>query len=269
MRKKLFILLLLVVPSFMMSKAQPASGRLDTFRTQVLPAYSTYFGSADLTEGGHLHLLALDSYIQLSPSARKSVMDKLLKSWQEPLVMVSYGSVNELWGRDADGVSSILLDSWDSNPRELETKPATIKTPAHPWFCYAGYHFQYDSEKNINLALNTRIGFFLLRNRWDLAATFTGSVFGNIDADPFVSTSLGLMSKVYFPIPKWRISPNIGGNLARESIIGNDEVTRKTTLSLLTGISWFVGPGSFDIGATINKEPTVMLGYTFVPAYRK
>lgn len=267
--KKLFILLLLVVPSFMMSKAQPASGKLETFRTQVLPAYSTYFGSADLTEGGHLHLTALDSYIQLSPSARKSVMDNLLKSWQEPLVMVSYGSVNELWGRDTDGVRSLLLDSWDSNPRVPESKPATTKTPAHPWFCYAGYHFQYDSEKNINLALNTRIGFFLLLNRWDLAVTFTGSAFGNVDADPAVKASLGLMSRVYFPIPELKISPNIGGNLAWESIIVNDEITKKATPSLLTGISWFVGPGSFDIGVTINKEPTVMVGYTFVPAFRK
>ncbi len=267
--KKLFILLLILLPVAMTTKAQPASGKLDTFRTQVLPAYSTYFGSADMTEGGHLQLFALESYVQLSPSARKSVMDNLLKGWPESLVLVSYGSINELWGRNADGHQSVLLDNWDNNLPSLQTQPKTAKTPAHPWFCYAGYHFQYDSEKNINLALNTRIGFFLLLNRWDLAVTFTGSAFGNVDADPAVKASLGLMSRVYFPIPELKISPNIGGNLAWESIIVNDEITKKATPSLLTGISWFVGPGSFDIGVTINKEPTVMVGYTFVPAFRK
>jgi hypothetical protein len=183
MMKKLFILLLILLPVAMTTKAQPASGKLDTFRTQVLPAYSTYFGSADMTEGGHLQLFALESYVQLSPSARKSVMDNLLKGWPESLVLVSYGSINELWGRNADGHQSVLLDNWDNNLPSLQTQPKTAKTPAHPWFCYAGYHFQYDSEKNINLALNTRIGFFLLLNRWDLAVTFTGSAFGNVDAD--------------------------------------------------------------------------------------
>jgi hypothetical protein len=113
------------------------------------------------------------------------------------------------------------------------------------------------------------LGFFLLRNRWDLGITGSGFMAGNIDAeDVTYQTSLGLMSKVYFPIKKYRLSPNIGAELSWNKYTIGSSKSSSISPFLLTGISWYVGSGSFDLGVRTGKQYIIMIGYTFIPRSR-
>jgi hypothetical protein len=78
------------------------------------------------------------------------------------------------------------------------------------------------------------------------------------------------MSKVYFPIRKLHISPNIGFDLQSVSyntVEGSS--TNSVSRSLLVGISWFVGQGSLDFGVRISKEVNATIGYTLIPRFGK
>jgi hypothetical protein len=254
--------------------AQHPSEKIVSFREVVLPKYNVYFANAELTEKGQLSLSAVEKYSLLSPTWKKAVMDNLIKTWQESLVMVQYESKRELWGWDSETGKALLLDVWDINATATTKAPMTTitKTALHPWFVYFGGQGQLDKNHETNLAINTRIGFFLLRNRWDFAWTFSGGLFGNIDGEALTNQfSTGLMSKVYFPIKKLNISPNAGIDVASTSYSSSETVgtTYNRSLSLLAGISWYVGHGSMDVGFRIGKEFTATVGYTLIPKFNK
>jgi hypothetical protein len=124
-----------------------------------------------------------------------------------------------------------------------------------------------DSEKNINGALSARVGFFLLKDAWDLAATFSELLSGNIENDEIsLQTSIGIMSKVYYPIKKYSISPFIGGEAAIQLVKDGDP---SFTFSPLLGLSWYVGLGSLDLGVRVTGgKPSMMVGFTLVPKFR-
>ena len=269
---KLKILIILLLAAFEASTAQNAEERLKMFRTSVLPMYNVYFTAAELSSEKQLSLAATTDYNLLSPEGKKNMMDKLLRSWSETLVIVNYESKRELWAIDTKTQKVLLLENWDRETGvALQQKPpqsnASSKTAQHPWFFYLGANELVDSNKNINIAFSTSVGFFLLKNRWDLAATFNGSISGNFGNESDISgqTGIGLQSKVYFPIEKYKISPNIGFELANTRYSISETTTNSFTPSLITGISWYVGIGSLDLSFRIGKQSVVMLGYTFIP----
>ncbi|MCL2650646.1 MAG: hypothetical protein FWD60_06430 [Candidatus Azobacteroides sp.] len=103
-----------------------------------------------------------------------------------------------------------------------------------------------------------------------MALSYSLGTSGN--GDNSTSTSdLGLMSKVYFPIKRYNISPYAGLGI---SYLWSDTYNSDTDYSTTTwdipvylGISWFVGPGSLDFGLQINNNNTIfMVGYTFSPS---
>jgi hypothetical protein len=241
-----------------------ATGNIDSFKTSILPKYSMYFSQAELTEYGQLKLTAVDAYKQLKPDEKKSVVSNIAGSWRDSVVLIGYGTQTELWGWSAANGNTWLLDEWDKAAGQpaasAALKPA--KTVMHPWFFYLGYQLMGDSQQNLNLALDTRIGFYLLLNRWDFAATYTLGMTGNIDADPTAYSNLGLMSRVHFPIKNSGFSPNIGGELVMASF-GSTTSTVKPALVL--GFSWFVGIGRIDIGVRIGDATSGMGGYTMYP----
>ena len=125
---------------------------------------------------------------------------------------------------------------------------------------------QMDSFKNINGALSARIGFFLLRNKWDMAASVTEQLSGNIeDESSSMATSVGLASKFYYPIKKYNLSPSLGAELA-VTIPSEGEVA--FTPYMLAGVSWYVGPGSLDVGLRIGSSSMLMFGYTLIPKFK-
>lgn len=242
--------------------------KLESFRSDVLAKYSTYFSAADLDESGKLRLTAGESYSKLASSDKKDIMNIVLRSWQESLVVLQFESKRELWAWNDEAKDALLIDTWNLNPDPPSAEPETMQSniAKHPWFFYLGGASQMDSFKNINGALNARLGFFLLRNRWDLAASVTEQLSGNIeDENPSMLTSVGLASKFYFPMKKHNLSPNLGAELA---VTIPAEGVMSFTPSFLAGVSWYVGPGSLDAGLRIGSSSMLMLGYTLIPKFK-
>ncbi len=242
--------------------------KLKSFRSDVLAKYSAYFSAADLDEHGKLRLTAGESYSKLAPSDKKDIMNIIIRSWQESLVVLQFESKRELWGWNDELKDALLIDAWNLNPDPPSAEPQAIRSDIarHPWFFYLGGASQMDSFKNVNGALNARLGFFLLRNKWDLAASVTEQLSGNIeDESSSMLTSVGLASKFYFPIKKHSISPNLGAEVA---VTIPKEGTVSFSPSALAGISWYVGPGSLDAGFRIGSSSMLMLGYTLIPKFK-
>lgn len=258
--KQVFVILFALLLGSQQSYAQ-TSEKLESFRANVLPQYSMYFIQAELTENGQLKLFAVDRYSGLSADGKNAIMANIASVWRESLVLVYYGTERELWGWSVETGDTQLLDEWNLNAPQLP-KAMKIVSSNHPWFFYIGSLFSGDSQKNINLSLNTRLGFFLLLNRWDLATTLSAGLSGNADATPSGWSNIGLMSRVHFPIKKYRISPNIGGEITVASF---GTAPSDVNASLVLGISWFVGIGSLNIGVKIGNISTGMGGYTMGP----
>lgn len=266
--KRFFILLFALLLGNLITQAQ-VSKKMESFRAKVFTEYSVYFSQVELIENGQLSLSALDNYFIQSMDDKIKIMENLTSKWQESLVLVHLGSQNELWGRSNETGKAKLIDTWNLNG--AQPIPAQTSEPQkfirHPWFFYIGEQGMIDSNHNINLSLNTRLGFFLLLNRWDLAATYSANFMGNDSSSDITGQSnVGLMSKVYFPIKKYNISPNVGGELSLASYTDAQKVTTQSiNESVLIGISWYVGFGSLDIGFRAGKEVTTMVGFTIFP----
>lgn len=265
--KRILTIFIILAAGLQVLCGQNLQNRLEAFRSATLPRYNSYFSSADLTSSGQLKLEANLNFFQTSEAGRKAIMDNLVRSWQESLIIVRYGSHKELWGWDSEKGESFMAEKWDLEGKTVKPDQVSLpsKTALHPWFLYFGNNIRYDSDKNLFAALNFRIGFYLLRDRWDLAATVSEQISGNIDAEGSAYTSAGLMSKVYFPIKKIHISPYVGGQAAVSIAAGEDAAF---TPSGVAGISWYIGSGSLDLGVSIGDNTSLMFGYTIMPNYR-
>lgn len=268
--KKTFILLVLALSILAQVSGQKPSEKIQLFKTEVLPRYLDYFSTASQDSHGYLNLSATEKYISLNESGKKAIMDNLMKSWQESLIVVNYETRRELWGWPDAATRALMLDTWDITalpvPSEL---PATDEKKAHgPWFFYIGHQQQIDSDKNVNFSLNTRVGVFLYQNRWDFAFTLSESIFGNLESDAILQSRFGIMSKIYFPFKQYNLSPNIGAELSYTKLNGDGINSGSFTPAILTGVSWYVGIGSLDFGLRIGKESSAMVGYTIIPRFR-
>lgn len=264
--KPLLTILIVIVLGIQLTFAQ-ASKKLDALREKVMPRYSMYFTQTGLTDNGQLILSGSDSYAELPSANKKPIISNITTAWQDSLVIVSYGSRRELWGWNARTSETKLLDEWDmAIPLPAKIPAADLqKTNIHPWFFYFGGQLMGDSQKNINLSLNLRLGFFLLKDRWDLATTLSLGSSGNIDATGTPYSNLGAMTRVHFPIKKYGISPNIGAEVTMVSF-GETEPTYVP--SLVLGLSWFVGIGRIDFGVRIGDITSGMGGYTMYPGLK-
>jgi hypothetical protein len=263
--KQLYIILMALSLGLQQTNAQ-VSRKLDSFKENVMPEYNGYFDKAEITENGLLNLSALDKYVRLSSDGKSAIMVSICKIWQDSVVLVHFRTKKELWGWNSETGSARLLDQWDPNT-SLSANPLVPKPQMpvyHPWFVYIGGQLGGDNQKNVNISLNTRVGFYLLMNRWDFATTISGGRSGNVEATSEGWANIGLMSRVHFPIKKLGISPNIGGEVTLASF----GTVQTTTKSLLIGISWFVGFGSVDIGVRIGSEVSTVGGLTLSPGIR-
>lgn len=258
--KKIFTILSVLLISLQLVNAQNSS-ELNSFKVNVLPKYSSYFSQASMTDNGQLELSALEKYIVLSTDSKNTIMADICTAWQNSFIIVSYGSKRELWGRNPENGSTRQMDCWDLNASRLSQIPVTTST-FHPWFFYIGGQLGYDTQKNVSMSLSTRLGFYLLLNRWDMAATFATGLAGPVEGDPSYWSNVGLMSRVHFPIRKIGINPNIGGEITYTPFGGG---AGTFSGAVLAGIGWYVGVGSLDFGVSIGNQVTGMVGFTFVP----
>jgi hypothetical protein len=276
--KKTFVVWLFIILACQKMVSQDPGSDITAFRGTVLPQYSTYFKSAGLSPAGQLVLSANDAYASLSVNSKTAIMDNLMKKWTESLILVNYGSKSELWGWNIDTGKALRLDGWDVNAARVSNAPVNkgTRTALHPFFVYVGGQGILDSEHNLNAGLSTRVGFFLLKNRWDLAWTLSGAVIGNIDSTTSSSNQLstGLMTKFYFPIKSLKLSPNVGIDL-QSTVISSSEgsSSQAANRAVLAGVSWYVGQGSLDFGLrqglAKGQKMSATIGYTIMPGTGK
>lgn len=269
--KKVILVLIFIELSMQPVLAQNSSGAFQSFYQSVLQKYSTYFKSADLDKYNTLTIVATSEYNTLEISDKYAIMNILTNSWQNSLIVVQYEEKKELWGRNLENNNALLLEKWDLNSVIPQNIPSvnSLRTNQHPWFFYLGGLFQLNTSEYINIAFNTRIGFFLLLNRWDLAATYSISKNGYLENSASTSiSSIGMSSKIYFPVKKLRINPNLGVEISNNTSTTGVNTSSKINPFLLTGISWSIGHGSLDIGFRIGNDLTTTIGYTFVPGAR-
>jgi hypothetical protein len=270
--KQAFIILSMLLIVLQQTDAQ-GSTKIETFNRDVLPHYLEYFSLAEQTENGQLKLTAVENYNGLTLQEKKSVMDRLVNNWQETLVIIHFKTKSELWGWNYETGDALLFDSWDLNAATYQkSNSAKLQRSAlHPWFFYLGGMTYFDSNKNVDVAFSTHLGFFLLLNRWDLALSFSEFMKGNSTSDAFTAqASFGLMSKIYFPIKEYNLSPSIGGELdLSATTTGEEDPVTTFSPALLLGVSWYIGIGSLDVGLKIGSGVTTMIGYTFIPQFSK
>lgn len=267
--------ILLLLASVINIHAQQVNPLTDSvFTTEELSQINSYFSNAEFTEKGQLVLIARESYVASTETTKSSVINKIAVEYPGTMIVVKSGTKNELWSAYEPAYGSKPILDWDLNASYLKAVPEqrASGTSKHPFFVYVGGQGILDSERNLNAAINTRVGFFLLKNKWDLAWTFTGGISGVADTSSVFSNRLstGIMSKYYFPIPKLNISPNVGVDL--QSTLFTDSEGYETTSSsgsILAGIAWYIGPGSLDAGVRINKQPSFTIGYTLMPGNLK
>lgn len=263
--KRLLYIIIIVLIGFQQLKAQ-STEELKFFKEKILPQLSNYFVEPELTQSGQLKLIASEQYALLSLREKEAILDRIIIEWNKSLILVFCGLKRELWGYDNHTKKALFLDTWDISIPKIQNavmKNETEKTNLHPWFVYFGGMTNVDSNNNISLMVNSRIGFFLLLNRWDMAITSSGYLIGNASADPTASSNLGIMSKFYFPINRLHLSPSVGGDISLSSMgVISDTVTHNLNMSFVLGVSWYVGIGSLDIDFKIGKELITMVGYT-------
>jgi hypothetical protein len=226
-------------------------------------SFNNYFES-DSTSKTSVNLYAKPYYINTSWQSKSFVIDNILSMRNRKVAYVSYGDKREIWGKDAAQTVK-LLDTLDMNSRNLkDVVMGSQKLIKHPWFFYFGGQSNFNSE-TFSLILSARVGFFLLKDRWDLA--LSGSFSGS---DTNVTLESGILSKVYYPIKKYKISPYVGAGLSLVYTEYNNGVDYTSDTywapTLLWGISWYVGPGSLDLGMQYGKisKFAMTVGYTFL-----
>lgn len=263
--KRAYIIIIVLLTGTSFLKGQVQNTEFETFKSDVSTKFREYFSDAGKDQSGQFRLTATLNYSQMSASKRKDVMSSLLRSRPATLVIVHLGSQRELWAWNSEAGNAGQLDAWDLNPAPAtssaeEAQPEIAK---HPWFFYIGGAQQMDSNKNLNGALNVRVGFFLLRDKMDLAVSLSELLSGNLEAESAsMTTSIGLASKYYLVIKNSRMRPNLGAELAVSIPSGGSTAL---TPSALAGISWFVGPGCFDAGLRVGSSSMLLFGYTFIP----
>jgi hypothetical protein len=255
--KRTILIFFTVLFSVLNSQGQVTKS-LELFRTNLLPQYILYFSQANLTESQQLSLTATEKYNSSAAFEKNSIMNNITTAWRESLVLVHFGTKSELWSFNNETGSAQLLDEWDVN---LTVKNSFAEMNNKPWFCYVGGQFTGDIPNHtINFALNLRLGFFLLKNRWDFAASYSTGLTAYISDESSSSqgwSNYSLMSRVHFPIKEYKISPNIGLEV---------NYGEPVTFDVVIGLSWFIGAGSLDIGFKFGgTEFTSMGGYTMSP----
>jgi len=266
--KKIYIIIILL---FCFQYINGQTEWADINLTDFLTDNEQYFSDAKLRKDGTLELLAKESFSSIDQNKKNAIIEYALKKWNIEIVYIRAGYKREIWKKDLTTGLITLIGLWDLNNAEVyKYLPRTLKTTnIHPFFFYVGGQSNFNSEK-FSLFLNARIGSFLYKDRWDVALSASVSVSDN-QGTSIANAETSLLSKVYFPIRKYNLSPYIGTGISRvftSTVTDNSNQYSENDDSywnsmLLLGISWYVGPGSLDLGTQVGDNFNITLGYTF------
>lgn len=255
---------------------------LKAFRNDAAQSERKYI---ELTEeiDGQLNIFSnVEAYSTLTKEQKATIFGNLLSKYTGKTFIVRNGYERELWLVEVNIPTPKLIDRWNMNTADMKTySPVSVERSSNnPWFFYFGGEYTSDLDINTNAAVNSRIGFFLLKNVWDLA--LSGSIGINDNSEQSTAYGdVGLNTRVYFPMKGKNLSPYIGVGISWYSSTTSvysstdysfeDYNSRSISYPLSVGVSWFIGPGSLDIGFQYSKERgcSSSVGYTLRPGMFK
>lgn len=253
MRYSLMLLLLLVCSGI---KAQNSKIYTDTV---VAGAFS-----GGIVHDGSLHLIASDRYDTLNVVKKRAAIAKLSKDFESSIIIISNGPKRELWIWEKNGIPE-FIDEWNLDEMEIEEYlPLEIeKSGPNRLFWYAGGNMNGASGSFTGTA-SFRVGTYLYKNMIDCSVSADLGLIAN-HGDTDFNGGIGIMGRCHVPIKKLPLSPygGIGVNL-------NFVPSVYFELALYTGMSFFVGPGSIDVGLQygIKSGFGLTFGYTFRPEFK-
>lgn len=213
------------------------------------------------SKDGILELSVNSDYGVLSQEQQKQVLQLLYPDFPHSKVIVRMNNKEaQLWVPQAG--SYVFASVWnidtlplkDYGPLELN------KFGERRFFYYTGGSFGSVNGTS-NGMVNLRAGTFLYKNIWEISATLDLGYSSAAGKTQF-NGDIGAMTRAYLPwrIPKVNMAPYAGAGV---SLYFSPKVTFEG--QLLAGLSWFVGPGSFDLGVKygIQSGFSTTFGYTF------
>lgn len=248
----------------------------------VLSAYTQSDDSCIVYSEKHNEVLYLymnpDCYNKLSELYKMALIESEAEKNSVKFISVVNAHKIELWSV-YDGTR--IIDKWDKNNVEYKTydnnENGAVRSLKHPWFFNISGSMAF--TKNDNMFYLTgygRIGFYLLKGRWDLAVnnvlSYSKEMMNHVRVENgqvihdelkhSFTGSFGVDTRVYFPIKSINTSPFVGVGLARTYGDGN----KSTAIPVSLGLSVMVKRGSID--ACYQYEKTTngifVVGYTFM-----
>ena len=213
-------------------------------------------------------VVCLDSHVYstMSEETKKELIKSNANKYAVKIVNVITNHTVELWR--VYYIGAMLVDSWDmnstdSNMEKMKTTNYPVRNIEHPWFVNISASMSTINTVTINGY--GRIGFFLMKGRWDMAVNglvscVKTSTVAEGDRSDY-SYSLGFDTRVYFPIKSIKTSPFIGVGASKYF---DDEKNETTVIPVSLGISITTKKGCFDITYQYDKtmSSVFVIGYT-------
>jgi len=242
----------------------------------VLRSFGQTDGSCVVHVEKHEKILYLymnpQQYDKLPDTNKKSIIKTEAEKNSVKSVYVISEHRGELWNISYNFVN--MVDSWNMNDAlgSSNDNKTVRRSLEHPWFINFSGSFSCSGpmvkEGNDYVNFNTygRFGFFLLKNRWDLAVNCLigyNKVLGSQSENKgSFSNSIGFDTRVYFPLKQIKISPFVGLGMAYAFGGGN----KSFTIPISVGINVPLKKGCVDVCWQYDKvnKSMFVVGYTFM-----
>ena len=205
-------------------------------------------------------------YNKLSDTNKKNIIKTEADKNSVKSIYVISEHRGELWNIGYNFVN--MIDYWDmNNPSEGSNNnkdQGVRRSLKHPFFFNASGSLS-SSNNYLNINAYGRYGFFLLKNRWDFALNcligYNKGIGENKSKGNF-NNSIGLDTRVYFPLKQIKIKPFAGLGMAYAFGGGN----KSFTLPVSVGINFPIKDGYIDICWQYDKvnKSMFVIGYTFM-----
>ncbi len=275
MSKKLFFILFFLVSLGLTSFAQNKG-------TQSSTQYKVVLSGTCL----EIHVIDTALFNGLDEGSKKILIETNAKKFQGVKTAVIRNGYNrEIWIREKDSsfYYSFAKDINDFCPTDVQRKTNAIYSKAD-FFAYLGAGMDFSSS-HFTFNVSSRFGCYFFRRLLDASVTYTYSILVS-DGSNFSSMNLGLMARIYpffktAALMRVRISPYVGAEISWQGSFVEGNLSNAATINFVAGFSWFIGPGTFDIGvqggfvAAQDFEGNFFatIGYSFCPSlissYRK
>lgn len=215
-------------------------------------------------KNGQLNLFSNSSYINLQTGEKQRILQTFVPKFKGCNFVIHSGKYKEIWMfRDS---TLQYIDCWNLDSLKIEDyQPLVLqRSGGNKLYYYLGGQFNGGKDNTV-ATLNLRGGSFLYKNYLD-ASIILNLGYMSASGEGDFSGDVGIMSRGYLPlrIKKINLAPYLGAGI-------NYSFAPSSYFEMVfyAGTSWFVGPGSLDIGVQygIKSKFALNFGYTFRPNF--